>query len=124
MKERLLLKSKTIPVIPNHVRFEFNEVRKEWVLLAPERALYPDPIAIDVLKKCDGKISIQLIGEDLAKKYKEENWLGIIAACVHPESYEIIIKELKKRSKLLELFRFHQFHLKKVQYRFAHQTNK
>ena len=70
MKERLLLKSKTIPVIPNHVRFEFNEVRKEWVLLAPERALYPDPIAIDVLKKCDGKISIQLIAEDLAKKYK------------------------------------------------------
>ena len=70
MKERLLLKSETVPVIPNHVRFEFNEVRKEWVLLAPERALYPDPIAIEVLKKCDGKISIQLIGEDLAKKYK------------------------------------------------------
>ena len=32
---------------------------------------------------------------DIVKKYKEENWLGIIAACVHPESYEIIIKELK-----------------------------
>tara|TARA_Y100000590_G_scaffold349795_1_gene401432 strand:- start:599 stop:889 length:291 start_codon:yes stop_codon:yes gene_type:complete len=70
MKERLLLKSETVPVIPDHVRFEFNEVRKEWVLLAPERALYPDPIATEVLKKCDGKISIQLIGEDLAKKYK------------------------------------------------------
>ena len=70
MKERLLLKSETVPVIPNHVRFEFNKVRKEWVLLAPERALYPDPIAIEVLKKCDGKISIKLIGEDLAKKYK------------------------------------------------------
>ena len=70
MKERLLLKSETIPVIPNHVRFEFNEVRKEWVLLAPERALYPDPIAIEVLKKCNGKISIKLIAEDLAKKYK------------------------------------------------------
>ena len=59
MKERLLLKSETVPVIPNHVRFEFNEVRKEWVLLAPERALYPDKIAIEVLKKCDGKISIK-----------------------------------------------------------------
>ena len=70
MKERLLLKSETIPIIPDHVRFEFNEVRKEWVLLAPERALYPDPIATEVLKKCDGKVSIQLIGEDLAKKYK------------------------------------------------------
>ena len=66
MKERLLLKNETIPIIPSHVRFEYNEVRKEWVLLAPERALYPDPIAIEVLKKCDGKISIQLIGENLA----------------------------------------------------------
>ena len=70
MKERLLLKNETIPIIPSHVRFEYNEVRKEWVLLAPERALYTDPIAIEVLKKCDGKISIQLIVEDLAKKYK------------------------------------------------------
>ena len=70
MKERLLLKNETIPIIPSHVRFEYNEVRKEWVLLAPARALYPDKIAIAVLKKCDGKISIQLIGEDLAKKYK------------------------------------------------------
>ena len=70
MKERLLLKNETIPIIPSHVRFEYNEVRKEWVLLAPERALYPDPIAIEVLKKCNGKISIKLIAEDLAKKYK------------------------------------------------------
>ena len=38
MKERLLLKNETIPIIPSHVRFEYNEVRKEWVLLAPERA--------------------------------------------------------------------------------------
>ena len=70
MKERLLLKSETIPVIPDHVRFEYDEKGKKWVLLAPERALFPDPIATEVLKKCDGKISIQLIGEDLAKKYK------------------------------------------------------
>ena len=40
------------------------------MLLAPERALNPDKIAIEELKKCDGKISIKLIGEDLAKKYK------------------------------------------------------
>ena len=70
MKERLLLNRETIPIIPKHVRFEFNEVRKEWVLLAPERALYPDKIAIAVLKKCDGKVSIQMIGKELAEIYK------------------------------------------------------
>ncbi len=29
------------------------------------------------------------------KNYSQENWLGIIAACVHPESYKIIINDLK-----------------------------
>ena len=38
--------------------------------ISSRASFYPDPIAIEVLKKCDGKISIQLIGEDLAKKYK------------------------------------------------------
>jgi len=70
MKERLLLKSKTVPIIPSHVRFEYDEKGKKWVLLAPERALFPDQIAVEVLKKCNGKSSIQIIGEELAKVYK------------------------------------------------------
>ena len=32
MKERLLLKSETIPVIPDHVRFEYDEKGKKWNL--------------------------------------------------------------------------------------------
>ena len=70
MKERLLLKSETVPVIPNHVRFGYNETTKEWVMNAPERTLYPCKIAVEVLKKCDGKASIKMIGEELAKAYK------------------------------------------------------
>ena len=70
MKERLLLESKTVPIIPNHVRFEYDEKGKKWVLLAPERALFPDQIAVEVLKKCNGKDNIQNIAEDLAKIYK------------------------------------------------------
>ena len=70
MKERLLLKSKTVPIIPSHVRFEYDGKGKKWVLLAPDRALFPDKIAVQILKKCNGKDNIQNIAEDLAKIYK------------------------------------------------------
>jgi len=53
------------------------------------------PVLVGVHIRKDGKLPSGESISDIAKKYKEENWLGIIAACVHPESYEIIMKELK-----------------------------
>ena len=53
------------------------------------------PVLVGVHIKKDGKLPSGENMSDIVKKYKEENWLGIIAACVHPESYEIIINELK-----------------------------
>jgi len=53
------------------------------------------PVLVGVHIRKNGKLPSGENISDIAKKYKEENWLGIIAACVHPESYEIIIKELK-----------------------------
>ena len=70
MKERLLIKNETIPIIPDYIVFQYSDVRKEWVLNAPERTLYPCKIAVEVLKKCDGKASIKMIGEKLARIYK------------------------------------------------------
>jgi len=53
------------------------------------------PVLIGVHIRKNGKLPSGENISDIVKKYKEENWLGIIAACVHPESYEIIVKELK-----------------------------
>ncbi len=53
------------------------------------------PVLVGVHIRKNGKLPSGEYISDIVKKYKEENWLGIIAACVHPESYEIIIKELK-----------------------------
>ena len=54
------------------------------------------PVLIGVHIRKNGKLPSGENISNIVKKYKEENWLGIIAACVHPESYEIITKELKK----------------------------
>jgi len=53
------------------------------------------PVLVGVHIRKNGKLPSGENISDIVKKYKEENWLGIITACVHPESYEIITKELR-----------------------------
>jgi len=34
--------------------------------------------------------------KDIVKKYKNNNWLGIIMACISPKAYELVINDLQK----------------------------
>ena len=68
---------------------------KECEIALKTIKLFNLPVLVGVHIRKNGKLPSGENISDIVKKYKEENWLGIIAACVHPESYEIIIKELK-----------------------------
>jgi pyrroloquinoline quinone biosynthesis protein D len=57
------------PVLPRHARLKFDETRKVWVILAPERVLAPDEIAVEVLQLCDGVRSVADMADQLAEKY-------------------------------------------------------
>ena len=57
------------PVLPRHTKLKFDETRKVWVILAPERVLAPDEIAVEVLKLCDGVRDVGTIVDELASKY-------------------------------------------------------
>ena len=57
------------PVLPRHARLKFDETRKVWVILAPERVLAPDEIAVEVLQLCDGQRSVADVVDALAAKY-------------------------------------------------------
>ena len=57
------------PVLPRHAKLKFDETRQVWVILAPERVLAPDEIAVEVLKLCDGIKSVGQIADLLAEKY-------------------------------------------------------
>ncbi len=57
------------PVLPRHAKLKFDETRKVWVILAPERVLAPDEIAVEVLKLCDGGRSVADIVDLLVAKY-------------------------------------------------------
>ncbi len=57
------------PVLPRHARLKFDETRQVWVILAPERVLAPDEIAVEVLQLCDGVRSVEQMIDQLAEKY-------------------------------------------------------
>jgi pyrroloquinoline quinone biosynthesis protein D len=60
------------PVLPRHAKLKFDETRQVWVILAPERVLAPDEIAVEILKLCDGVRSVSDIIDQLAEKYAAE----------------------------------------------------
>jgi pyrroloquinoline quinone biosynthesis protein D len=60
------------PVLPRHARLKYDKTRQRWVILAPERVLAPDEIAVEVLQLCDGARSVETVVDQLAAKYTAE----------------------------------------------------
>ena len=59
MIDILKINESTVPKFPKHVRFRFNKARKEWVILAPERLVKLDPIAVEILQLVDGEKEVR-----------------------------------------------------------------
>ncbi len=60
------------PRLPRGVRLRRDPVRDEWMLLAPERVVKANPIAVAVIEKCDGQRSLSQIVDELAETYKAD----------------------------------------------------
>ena len=68
-RRRAALSGASILGIPPYVRVMFDKVRQQWAVLAPEKVMWPDDISIEILKKCDGRASIDAISGALASEY-------------------------------------------------------
>ncbi|MCS0496231.1 pyrroloquinoline quinone biosynthesis peptide chaperone PqqD [Ancylobacter mangrovi] len=58
-----------VPRLVRGVRLRHDEARGQWVLLAPERVLNPDPVAVEILKKVDGTRSVEVIIDELVSAF-------------------------------------------------------
>lgn len=58
------------PRLPRGVRLAYNEQHGGWVLLAPERILRADEIAVEILKRCTGESTFAAIVDDLTANFK------------------------------------------------------
>ena len=66
------LAATAVPRLPRGVRLRRDEARDAWVLLAPERVLKPDPIAIEILKRVDGRTTLESLVDDLARSFSAD----------------------------------------------------
>jgi pyrroloquinoline quinone biosynthesis protein D len=66
---RISVSEASRPVLPRHARLKFDDTRQRWVILAPERVLAPDEIAVEILQLCDGARDVAAIIDALAAKY-------------------------------------------------------
>lgn len=62
----------SVPRLRRGVRLRFDQRRDAWVLLAPERVLMPDEIAVAILQRCDGEATLGAIVDDLSRAYDAE----------------------------------------------------
>ena len=65
MSERPQVRDDAVPALSRGVRLRFDKARDAWILLAPEKVLMPDQIAVEILKRCDGKARVTAIVDEL-----------------------------------------------------------
>jgi pyrroloquinoline quinone biosynthesis protein D len=72
MSARPQVRDDAVPALGRGVKFRFDKARDAWVLLAPEKVLMPDQIAVEILKRCDGKASLAEIVDDLVGAFSAD----------------------------------------------------
>lgn len=68
-RTRTLISATSQPSLPPHIKLRHDAGRGRWHVLAPERVFEPDPIAVEILKRCDGVKTVQAIAEVMAAEY-------------------------------------------------------
>ena len=69
MRDAITISDSSVPRLPRGVKLRFDKERDNWVVLAPERVFVPDPIALEILKRCDGNATVSAIADDLAQTF-------------------------------------------------------
>ncbi|MGI9387193.1 MAG: pyrroloquinoline quinone biosynthesis peptide chaperone PqqD [Methyloligellaceae bacterium] len=68
-QRRTIITAESEPALPRFIKLRHDKERNRWVLLAPERILTPDDIAVEVLKLCDGSRTVHAVASALAEEY-------------------------------------------------------
>ena len=72
MSDPAAIDEASLPRLRRGVRLRFDPRRDAWVLLAPERVLVPDEVAVEILKRCDGATTVGAVVDDLSRTFEAE----------------------------------------------------
>jgi len=69
LRERAIVSLRSAPSLPKHVRIQYDPVRQAFAVLSPEKVFWPNEISLDILRRCDGRSTVERIIADLAADY-------------------------------------------------------
>ncbi len=69
MTGRVQIAASSVPRLPRGVKLRHDSARDAWVVLAPERVFMPDDIAVEILRRCDGKADVDGIVDELCQAF-------------------------------------------------------
>lgn len=75
MSEAIAISAESKPHLPRGMHLKHDATRGEWLLMAPERVLKLNPVAVEILKRCDGKATLEEIIGQLAAAFAAEREL-------------------------------------------------
>lgn len=75
MSNPIAISDESKPRLPRGVHLKHDQTRGEWLLMAPERILKTNAVAVEILKRCDGNATLGEIVDDLAAQFKAERSL-------------------------------------------------
>ena len=71
MTERALVEAESIPRLAPHMKLRFDKARDTWTIQAPERSFMLDPIAHQIVSRCDGTASVEGIVDSLCAAFPD-----------------------------------------------------
>lgn len=72
LRERAIVSATSVPSLPRHVRIQYDPVRQAFAVLSPEKVFWPNDISLDILRRCDGRSTVDHIIAGLATDYDAE----------------------------------------------------
>jgi pyrroloquinoline quinone biosynthesis protein D len=69
MSEAAAISADSKPHLPRGMHLKHDSTRDEWLLMAPERVLKLNGVAVEILKRCDGNATLDEIVDQLAATF-------------------------------------------------------
>jgi pyrroloquinoline quinone biosynthesis protein D len=94
LRERAMVSPQAVPALPKHVRIQYDPVRQAFAILSPEKVFWPNEISLEILRRCDGRSSVEKIVSDLAREYNapEEDVAADVTAFLQEWSDKLLVK--------------------------------
>ena len=71
MTERVVAGPGSVPRLGAHMKLRFDKARDTWTIQAPERSFMLDPIAHEVVSRCDGVATVGGVVASLCQAFPE-----------------------------------------------------